>query len=367
MITLITGLPGACKTLWTLSYVKALAEKEGRQVFYSGIKDLMLPWTEIDAAKWFDCPNGSIIVLDECQTLFRPRSFGSNVPEYVAKLETHRHQGLDLFIITQHPQLVDTNVRRLVGRHMHAVRKFGMAAATLHEWNAVVENCGKPSGRADSIKHHWKYDKKAYSYYKSAEVHTVKRNIPFRVIVLFVILPIAIGVLGWRFYGSVKDRTSAASAPAPGVPGGASPAFGGLQRGAGYQNPMEDARQYAFENTARVDGLPHTAPKYDAMTKPEHVPVPAACVHSGSRCQCYTQQATKLQVPHNLCLDIAHNGYFQEFEANRDRAHQSAQYLSRQDRLPISGAESRDRSPVAVMGDENGYGVLGRRGRGGAL
>jgi len=51
MITLITGLPGNGKTLYTISFVKALAEKENRPVFYSGITDLALDWTEIEPEK----------------------------------------------------------------------------------------------------------------------------------------------------------------------------------------------------------------------------------------------------------------------------------------------------------------------------
>ena len=47
MITLITGQPGAGKTLFTLQFVRELAEKEKRTVHYSGIKDLRLPWLEL--------------------------------------------------------------------------------------------------------------------------------------------------------------------------------------------------------------------------------------------------------------------------------------------------------------------------------
>ena len=113
MITLITGQPGAGKTLFTLQFVRELAEKEKRTVHYSGIKDLRLPWLELaNAEDWYQVPQGSIVVVDEAQRIFRPRGAGSVVPRHVSELETHRHQGIDLFIITQHPMLVDTNVMR---------------------------------------------------------------------------------------------------------------------------------------------------------------------------------------------------------------------------------------------------------------
>jgi hypothetical protein len=101
MINLSTGLPGAGKTLFTIAFVKELADKEKRPVFYSGITDLALDWQEIDAEKWMDAPDGALIVIDECQRIFRPRGSAAKVPEYVSALETHRHKGLDLFLISE--------------------------------------------------------------------------------------------------------------------------------------------------------------------------------------------------------------------------------------------------------------------------
>lgn len=145
MITLITGLPGACKTLYTLNYVKAKAEKEGRPVYYNGIPELTLPWEMIDdPEKWYELPEGAIIVIDECQRVFRPRASSAAVPMHVEKFETHRHRGYDIFLITQHPMLLDGNVRRLSGQHFHCVRTFGMQRATIHEWQQVGYFCPSP-------------------------------------------------------------------------------------------------------------------------------------------------------------------------------------------------------------------------------
>ena len=138
MISLITGQPGAGKTLYALNFVKTRAEKENRPVYYSGISDLKLPWLELDKGEdWHGVPEGSIVVIDECQRVFRPRVNGAAVPEHVSKLETHRHSGIDLVLITQHPMLADNNVRRLVGQHFHVVRAFGTKKATVHEWGEV--------------------------------------------------------------------------------------------------------------------------------------------------------------------------------------------------------------------------------------
>lgn len=308
MIVTITGLPGNGKTLYALNWVKAKAEKEGRPVYYSGIKDLALPWTEVDPEKWFELPPNSIVVIDECQRVFRPRMHGSKVPEYVERLETHRHQGIDLVLITQHPMLIDSNVRRLCGLHFHVVRKFGMAAATVHEWGSIKENCDKV--RSDSVRHEFKYPKASYKWYKSAEVHTHKARIPMRVWVALT-LPLIFGALVWFVWAKWQARIQGEGEPPP---VGVSDKPAAVARGpAGPDGRQADAltpAQFVQHHQPRVPGLAFTAPVYDEVTKPVEAPYPAACVQTRTRCQCYTQQATRLNMPDDMCRQIAEGGFF---------------------------------------------------------
>jgi zona occludens toxin len=94
-VTVVTGLPGNGKTLWTICHVKEKAEKEKRQVYYAGIEiidKVALPWIEIEAKEWFKCPPGSIIVLDEAHKIFPLRANGSAVPDHVLPIAELRHQ-----------------------------------------------------------------------------------------------------------------------------------------------------------------------------------------------------------------------------------------------------------------------------------
>lgn len=306
MITLITGQPGAGKTLHTLWKVKALAEKEGREVFYNGISDLKLPWAELeDPTKWHELPTGAIIVLDECQRTFRTRSNGSIVPEHVAQLETHRHKGFDLFLITQHPMIIDGNVRRLVGAHIHVMRRFGGSSAVLHEWNGVKEQCDK--NRKDSQSKKWNYPKEVYDYYKSAELHTHKRKIPNAVIFLFLV-PFILAILGYFIYDFTRsqiepDKSQNASAVV------AMPAGYKLADGNG-KNKKLTTEEWLAEQQARIPGLPQTAPAYDDLTKPQQVPAPQACVESATSCKCYTDQATPISMDVDMCKSIVKNGIY---------------------------------------------------------
>lgn len=334
MIELITGLPGNGKTLYAISETKAQAERENRPVYYHGIPELNIPsWVLLDdATKWAEVPPKSIVLLDEAQKTFRNRSMGAAPPKHVTDLETHRHLGIDIKMLTQHPSLIDPSVRRLAGKHQHMVRIWGSEASTVHQWDAVKDNCDK--SRNDSNKKKWAFDKRVYSLYKSAEVHTMKRSIPARVkmlIGLCVLFACAIAYMvmfiGKKTGAIEADKPAAALVGTMANPMLATPARG--PGGAAPFDPVADAKQYLAVSTPRIVGLPHTAPKYDAITVPVRAPVPNACVQIGDpltakevRCKCYSQQGTPMEVEFNMCIQFARNGYFQDFNPDQDKQHQ---------------------------------------------
>lgn len=357
MIELITGLPGNGKTLYTISQVKAQAERESRQVFYHGIPELNIAaWDKLeDPTKWAEVPPNSIVVLDEAQKTFRNRSLGAAPPKHVTDLETHRHLGIDIVMITQHPSLIDPSVRRLAGRHRHLIRLYGLEASTVHKWDSVKDNCDK--NRADSDKQKWKFDKSIYSLYKSAEVHTVKRSIPGRVKMLIGLSLVFVLLIAYMVF-FVKKKTQAPEAPVAAVINGAVPGVtyqGGGPGGVAKVDPVQDAEQYMFNQTPRLSGLPHTAPKYDPITTPVRAPVPAMCVQIGTAssgkvsCKCYTQQTTPMEVEFNMCVQIARNGYFQDFDADKDQ--QQKQQQQHEQKAAQSVAVLSSRPDVSLRND----------------
>lgn len=355
MIELITGLPGNGKTLYTIAYVKDWSDRDNRPVYYSGIKDLNLPWTEIDPEKWYDCPTNSIIVIDECQRVFRPRSMGKEPPEHVSRLETHRHQGVDIVLITQHPMLADSAIRRLVGKHKHVVRTFGTQRATIHEWASVKDNCDKSSGRADSIKHLWKYPKEVFDWYKSAEAHTVKRNIPAKIWILasvpFILIALGLVLKNYITKSQNKVAIEQASSPDKAAPGQMK--TNEIGKAQSYKNALEDVKQYAYVNTERVEGLPHTAPKYDELTQPTVAPIPAGCVQSASTgCRCFTQQATPIKMPEKMCMDIVKNGWFEDFDtAGKSKRKEETQRQAHAKESP-NHIDTEQKSQVVAFGHD---------------
>lgn len=377
-IELQTGLPGACKTQYTLWRIEAQRKKTGRPVFYSGIPidpEKLPDWQPVDAKEWHKCPPESIVVIDEAQRLFRPRPNGSAVPAYEEALETHRHGGIDLVLITQKPRLVSIGVRELVGRHLHAVRHFGMERSTIHEWAECKLNT---SSRADSIKHQFKFKPEVFGWYKSAEVHTVERKIPFKVwlLVSMPVLLLALSFWLWRFLAHKSEANHAAqtTATAAAVPAAAQPA--GPAGGHGGEHLT--VRDYLASYAARVPGLAFTAPAYDEVTKPVRAPYPAACVASANRCQCYSQQATKLDVSVMLCRRISAGGFFMAWDEKKPDAaisSGSGQTVTTERPPPLEGgyAISLGGRPNSYLGSDQsasdkstGDGVARARGQNGA-
>ena len=318
-ITLVTGLPGHGKTLWTLARLKPLAESENRPVFHNDIPGLAIDgWQVQQADEWFDLPPNSYMLIDECQKVFPIRARSSAVPKHVSELETHRHGGLDLFLITQHPMLVDTNVRKLVDRHFHVVRKFGTKFATVYEFPSGVQDSPEKNKQKNGVvRHEWRYPKAVFSWYKSAEVHTVKARLPMKVWIFFLfclVVPLMIWLVYWRLY---IHHGQAANTAAPGqsasAPGGAENAAPG-RPGRVVPPRLADAMtasEYLAVYRPRLAGLAFTAPVYDQLTKPVEAPYPSVCMFGTNAdgevmpCRCWSQRGFRLEVPESICKQLA--------------------------------------------------------------
>lgn len=306
-IFLITGLPGHGKTLYALHLVHREYGRGDRPIYHNAIPGLTLPWQVLERGEsWVDTPIGSVIVLDECQRVFPRRVSGAKVPPHVTELETHRHHGKDLYIITQHPRLIDTHVQSLVDTHIHVQRSFGLSRATIHRFPNI---CMTPErSRANSVRVQFTFPKEVFTWYKSSELHTVKRRIPAR-IYLFMSFPILIGMIIWYFVnwneakmkGGIDSPATKIVQPLVSVGAPSAPSI-----------RPQTGEEYVRSFEPRIPGLAYTAPRYDQVVRVAAAPMPRLCVASSTRCKCYTDQGTALDVPTDLCRKIAENGWFDE-------------------------------------------------------
>lgn len=315
MLYLVTGSNGAGKTLFTLKWVRDRQLKENRPVCYNGRFEPvpggeLESWKKIDFKDWQSEPDGTIFLIDECHNDLPTRPNGSLVPEPIKMLAEHRRRGFDFYLVTQHPSNLDAFVRKLIGSpgwHRHLKRVFGAGLVSILEWNYANNQCETHGSGKSADVSTAKFPSEVFGWYRSASLHTAKKTLPKKVWIGVAALVVAAGA-GWRGYSDISSKGAVSAAPA------ASAAFAARSPEQQRARPMT-AEEYAASYAPRVAGLPHSAPRFDRVTEPVHVPVPAACIDMPSKgCKCYTQQATRIAgVSAEMCRQIVANGFFEDF------------------------------------------------------
>lgn len=291
MITLFTGSPGAGKTASLVDFLSKLPGD--RPIFSDGLDGLELPHTPVDANLWHEqLPDGAILVIDEVQRVWRPRGPGAKVPPSVAELETHRHRGIDVFITTQSPRLLDANVRALVGRHVH-IRDTGILGRYWYEW----PECNDAMAWKTCVnKKRITLSKKAFKLYKSASLHTtpvrgVPRDLIVGIVALLLFTLLAFGV--YRIFKKTQQpEPTAAAVPI------ASLSSSSLTPSQAVRAAYIDDR---VDFVPRVSSRPESAPAFDHLRKVTAMPVVAGGICQGDRCICVTQQGTNPGLSNDEC------------------------------------------------------------------
>jgi zona occludens toxin len=325
MIYLITGVPGSGKTLYAVSTLlqKLLKEtvkgKDGvevkRRLCIDGIPKLIIPH-ELMADRpeqsllglqgqkgegkqdepdgnglwnwWKWCRPGDVLVCDEVQRHWRPRGMGTKVPEEIAMLETHRHFGVDLVLITQNPMLVDQNVRRLVGRHLNVRRLFGGARALIYDWDGCQTDVTRTSGAVRTL---WTYPKDAYKLYASSELHT-KQHQKIPVWFAFPLVVLALGAFAGPKAYDAMHRTMTGKGLQPAATPASAP-----RQGVGPSAPASEPR-------AALRAASAAAPAAAAsQAAPAVSSAPVGCIATAHRCECYGSDGMRQDVDEQVCHD----------------------------------------------------------------
>jgi zona occludens toxin len=320
MIYLVTGAPGSGKTLYTVAklipeLLKATApgpdgKPEVRRLCVDGVPDLVMPHEELaqparDAVtgeykagegsgvwnwpQW--CQPGDLIVIDEVQRHWRPRGMGTKPPPEIAALETHRHRGVDFVLITQHPMLIDQNVRRLIGRHEHVRRIFGMARALVYQWDGCQSDVSRLGSGTRTI---FSYPKKAFELYKSSELHTKQKyKIPAFLLFPVVVAGLAV-VAGPSAYSAITGIASGKGLqPAKSVKGQPLPTA-----------PVEAGKAGGDSAAgAAPPALPaSTAPRAAAPTVGLEL---LGCIAARDRCSCFDMAGRRVELEATACQAAA--------------------------------------------------------------
>lgn len=317
MIRLITGLPGAGKSLRAVQVIRDFL-REGRAVYVQGIDGLQpFGWEACDAREWESLPDGSVVVVDEAQKVWPSRRTGDPTPE-IRALSEHRHRGFDFVLITQNPTMLDAYVRRLVGQHEHVLRQFGLQASRIVTWTECQDDPQTVGTRQRGTDALWKYPSDCFGLYKSATMHTVKRKIPLRIaaipfLLLFVVF------LAWKGYHAITSLGVSEPAEEEALTAKGAQEAQAPGRVRGGERSYADAGEYAVAFLPRVPAMPWSAPAFDkreVRADPE-----LYCVKSEAKgCQCYTEQVTRVLIDKASCLRTVAYGSYNPFRAPMGQA-----------------------------------------------
>lgn len=229
MLTLLTGAPGAGKSAAAVDLLIAIAAT-GRKCYVSGVPNLdvdHVALTDDEVLRWHEpgvVEDGSLIFVDEVQRIWRAGAgSGAKIPASVAALETHRHRGLDFILVTQGPGLLHSNIRALVGRHIH-LRDVGILGRWWYEW---PEATSVDRFRSAPVKKRYRLPKQVFSRYKSASLHIKPvRSLPPALFIFLIAGTVGLvaAFMAWR---SIAEKT--APGRFAGTAGGASAPAGGAR------------------------------------------------------------------------------------------------------------------------------------------
>lgn len=308
-ISLLTGLPGSGKTLRIVQAIRYLIDK-GEHIYVCNIDSISVPGTTPweDPADWQNLPAGAILFVDEAQEFFPARRGGDPAP-HVKAMSKIRHDGVRLVLATQQPNYLDTYLRGLVGYHEHLLRQSGKQKTFIFRNSQVIEEVRAALPRIKALYDYevWKQPVECFKFYKSAQVHTMKYQMPALVKRALMILPIAavLGFAGW--YTIFRDTSLAKGADSASKPTPSASALAGAAPSANARAEVpKTGEDYIASITPMVSDVPWSAPAY--VGRPVVSDPHLYCLSSDNTCRCVTEQHTRVTVRDDVCRDIARWG-----------------------------------------------------------
>jgi hypothetical protein len=337
-----TGQPGHGKTLHAIDKLLQFKE-EGRIVYACNVRQFdyektgVLPMTPEQFRDWMTfLPDGAVALVDEAyeHDMLPKRPPGAKVPPHVEQLAKHRHRGLDFIFVSQSPdKQCDQFVHDLIERHVHVRRKFGSKWVQLREFERFEANAERALPIVNRNVHLLK-GKRSVGTYKSTELDTTERRIPWYYYAFGLGIPAALALF-WYVFGNLGNRLTGEALPTPAhhtdMTTGASEAHGARATGAAAR--VLSTEEYVAALVPRVPSQPWSAPIYDSKLSVSSEPPRLFCMladpgemeggyRENSSCTCLTEQGTRYRLEISTCATIAREGQYEPFFQERgDQRH----------------------------------------------
>lgn len=175
-LVLFTGIPGSGKTLFAVSKLKKIVEKnvvaEEPRKIYADITGLAIEGIEKPPMDWRETPPNSLLIYDEAQ-FHKPFEVARGISPYdfIRELTIHRKTGHEIWYITQDPKRLHTNILEMIEQHFHLERPYGAKLATIYQFRGAERMPRSRSARDRAErKTIFHYDKSLFELYQSSEV-----------------------------------------------------------------------------------------------------------------------------------------------------------------------------------------------------
>lgn len=290
-ITLVTGVPGAGKTLFAINeiYKQVLKNNdpktpaEEKRPIFSDIDGINFGEGEVYVVDrdhdWRQCPDGSLIVYDEAHKRWEATGQSGRSKDDTARdLDEHRHRGFDFIVISQYPTKIHFEVRTNVTRHVHVKRPAGVKAAQLFIWDSQQSNPDDFHAKQSADTEKFIYPKKLFQYYKSATIHTHKLRIPKKLIAFAVFAALPLSYAGYNLLTKDTFFTS-----------GLTPS-----------KPQQAQERLAVAPASPPPVQPESV-YIEKVEKPKVVQLLLGCIADATDCICYTDDGQVLYQSPQQC------------------------------------------------------------------
>ncbi|MCW2065487.1 UNVERIFIED_ORG: hypothetical protein M2420_000825 [Stenotrophomonas maltophilia] len=337
MIYWFTGQPGHGKTLHAIERLLEFKD-QGRIVYACNIRQFDYAGTgvlEMTPEQFRDWPNflpdGAVALVDEAyeHDMLPKRAPGAKVPHHVEQLAKHRHRGLDFIFVSQSPdKQCDQFVHDLIERHVHVRRRFGTQFVQLREFDRFEAQAEKA---IPLVNRRRKLPKRPMGTYKSTELDTTEKRIPWYIIALPILLVVAV-VMMYVVFGRMGKRLGGEESPAV-VPAANSAALrdGASATAGGAAAPVgrEPIKEYVDKFLPRIPSQPWSAPVYDGALSVPSEPPRLFCMsslggqnglgeHDDPSCSCVTEQGNGYDIDEPTCRYIARRGQYEPYLPRRE-------------------------------------------------
>jgi hypothetical protein len=327
MIYLFTGAPGSGKTLSAMEFIaKVKSETPDRIIYAANVDGLNIPGVihldDDGILAWHEaCEKNSIVVVDEAQRYWRAQRSGEP-SKAVIEMETHRHDGIDIVLMTQHPTFLHSNIRKLTNHHTHLVA-YTKTSSLRWEWRECHDDIQEAALRSQGEFKEWHYPVELFDWYTSATQHTKRTKRPLKQLlgrlgVVFAAL-VFVGFVGYVAYAIRNYNAKKAQVDALPVISASNPMR--TATGGGPRSAPISTKDYLVAQLPRIPSQPWSAPLYDGQAVTQHPRVWCIAPEIPDPCRCITEQGTRYAMDDALCRQLATGGgtYDPYLPEKRDR------------------------------------------------